>query len=58
MEIRSAFSIIDSKFIVYGFSVNSFAEIILHSINKSKVMNNVLPSTGSALSSKCIFFVL
>lgn len=58
MEIRSAFLIIDSEFIVCEFLIDSFAEIIWDSIEKSKVMNKILPSTRSTLSSKCIFLVL
>lgn len=58
MEIRSAFLIIDSEFIVCEFSIDSFAEVIWDSIEKSKVMSKVLPSARSTLSSKCIFLVL
>lgn len=54
MEIRSAFSMIDSEFIVCGFSIDGFAEMIWDSIKESKAMNKVLPTTESTLSSKCI----
>lgn len=36
MEIRSAFSAIASEFIVCGFSIDSFAEIICDSIEKKQ----------------------